>query len=216
MIRRPPRSTHCISSAASDVYKRQEDVLVIVDIYQKTNKLRGILQSLNSPKIEEILYCDRNISQQINSAFDSNNENIFTELNSVKEYICQLLENKKSLLDFYSNNEIDSLLNQIIKCINQFSKQKSSFKGQFFSFKSNLKIEKNQYMQLKRFRIDIKTGLVKKLNHKNVNQNEKEEYKIQKQDNSSFIVSCFGDYLWRYWHKSTICYKSNNWKQTNF
>eukprot|EP00826_Nyctotherus_ovalis_P020081 TRINITY_DN16278_c0_g1_i1.p4 TRINITY_DN16278_c0_g1~~TRINITY_DN16278_c0_g1_i1.p4 ORF type:complete len:112 (+),score=23.16 TRINITY_DN16278_c0_g1_i1:25-336(+) len=25
MIRRPPRSTHCISSAASDVYKRQEN-----------------------------------------------------------------------------------------------------------------------------------------------------------------------------------------------
>ena len=25
MIRRPPRSTHCISSAASDVYKRQKD-----------------------------------------------------------------------------------------------------------------------------------------------------------------------------------------------
>ena len=24
MIRRPPRSTHCISSAASDVYKRQK------------------------------------------------------------------------------------------------------------------------------------------------------------------------------------------------
>ena len=27
MIRRPPRSTHCISSAASDVYKRQKDDL---------------------------------------------------------------------------------------------------------------------------------------------------------------------------------------------
>eukprot|EP00825_Cyclidium_porcatum_P029674 TRINITY_DN3161_c0_g1_i5.p2 TRINITY_DN3161_c0_g1~~TRINITY_DN3161_c0_g1_i5.p2 ORF type:complete len:137 (-),score=21.89 TRINITY_DN3161_c0_g1_i5:21-431(-) len=27
MIRRPPRSTHCISSAASDVYKRQADLL---------------------------------------------------------------------------------------------------------------------------------------------------------------------------------------------
>ena len=26
MIRRPPRSTHCISSAASDVYKRQEPI----------------------------------------------------------------------------------------------------------------------------------------------------------------------------------------------
>ena len=27
MIRRPPRSTHCISSAASDVYKRQVKLL---------------------------------------------------------------------------------------------------------------------------------------------------------------------------------------------
>ena len=26
MIRRPPRSTHCISSAASDVYKRQPEI----------------------------------------------------------------------------------------------------------------------------------------------------------------------------------------------
>ena len=30
MIRRPPRSTHCISSAASDVYKRQDDDDIIV------------------------------------------------------------------------------------------------------------------------------------------------------------------------------------------
>jgi len=27
MIRRPPRSTHCISSAASDVYKRQRNAI---------------------------------------------------------------------------------------------------------------------------------------------------------------------------------------------
>ena len=35
MIRRPPRSTHCISSAASDVYKRQ-DLWVdeLVDSYE--------------------------------------------------------------------------------------------------------------------------------------------------------------------------------------
>lgn len=107
----------------------KEDVLVIVDIYQKTNKLHVILESLNSSKIEEILHCDRNISQQINSAFDTNNENIVPELNFVKEYICQLLENKKLLLDFYSNNEIDALLNQIIQCINQFCKSKSSLTG---------------------------------------------------------------------------------------
>eukprot|EP00826_Nyctotherus_ovalis_P055299 TRINITY_DN7330_c0_g2_i1.p1 TRINITY_DN7330_c0_g2~~TRINITY_DN7330_c0_g2_i1.p1 ORF type:complete len:130 (+),score=38.24 TRINITY_DN7330_c0_g2_i1:30-392(+) len=35
MIRRPPRSTHCISSAASDVYKRQ------------------ILKSVNTPQIKD-------------------------------------------------------------------------------------------------------------------------------------------------------------------
>ena len=28
MIRRPPRSTHCISSAASDVYKRQIEAII--------------------------------------------------------------------------------------------------------------------------------------------------------------------------------------------
>eukprot|EP00826_Nyctotherus_ovalis_P040761 TRINITY_DN4042_c0_g1_i13.p2 TRINITY_DN4042_c0_g1~~TRINITY_DN4042_c0_g1_i13.p2 ORF type:complete len:130 (-),score=42.50 TRINITY_DN4042_c0_g1_i13:369-734(-) len=32
MIRRPPRSTHCISSAASDVYKRQ---ILVYDITRK-------------------------------------------------------------------------------------------------------------------------------------------------------------------------------------
>eukprot|EP00826_Nyctotherus_ovalis_P036429 TRINITY_DN3227_c0_g1_i18.p1 TRINITY_DN3227_c0_g1~~TRINITY_DN3227_c0_g1_i18.p1 ORF type:complete len:188 (+),score=49.63 TRINITY_DN3227_c0_g1_i18:25-564(+) len=31
MIRRPPRSTHCISSAASDVYKRQDYVFSLSD-----------------------------------------------------------------------------------------------------------------------------------------------------------------------------------------
>eukprot|EP00826_Nyctotherus_ovalis_P004483 TRINITY_DN10978_c0_g1_i15.p1 TRINITY_DN10978_c0_g1~~TRINITY_DN10978_c0_g1_i15.p1 ORF type:complete len:109 (-),score=46.24 TRINITY_DN10978_c0_g1_i15:669-971(-) len=37
MIRRPPRSTHCISSAASDVYKRQ-----VLDL----SKLGALLDSL--------------------------------------------------------------------------------------------------------------------------------------------------------------------------
>jgi len=32
MIRRPPRSTHCISSAASDVYKRQCKDYIAVDL----------------------------------------------------------------------------------------------------------------------------------------------------------------------------------------
>eukprot|EP00825_Cyclidium_porcatum_P037715 TRINITY_DN4215_c0_g1_i1.p2 TRINITY_DN4215_c0_g1~~TRINITY_DN4215_c0_g1_i1.p2 ORF type:complete len:102 (+),score=25.76 TRINITY_DN4215_c0_g1_i1:143-448(+) len=47
MIRRPPRSTHCISSAASDVYKRQYIYCVgmfIITSFQinKQNKQKNI------------------------------------------------------------------------------------------------------------------------------------------------------------------------------
>lgn len=107
----------------------KEDVLIIVDIYQKINKLHSVLQSLNSSNIEDVIRCDKNISQKINSAFDSNNENIIAELNCVKEFIINLIENKKLLLDFYLNKEIDALLNQIITSINQFNKSKLSFTG---------------------------------------------------------------------------------------
>eukprot|EP00826_Nyctotherus_ovalis_P021629 TRINITY_DN1701_c0_g1_i1.p1 TRINITY_DN1701_c0_g1~~TRINITY_DN1701_c0_g1_i1.p1 ORF type:complete len:209 (-),score=23.49 TRINITY_DN1701_c0_g1_i1:265-867(-) len=50
MIRRPPRSTHCISSAASDVYKRQVKSPITVDI----NQLNLVLDVLGSPTEEEI------------------------------------------------------------------------------------------------------------------------------------------------------------------
>eukprot|EP00826_Nyctotherus_ovalis_P005218 TRINITY_DN11170_c0_g2_i13.p1 TRINITY_DN11170_c0_g2~~TRINITY_DN11170_c0_g2_i13.p1 ORF type:complete len:284 (-),score=59.79 TRINITY_DN11170_c0_g2_i13:218-1045(-) len=39
MIRRPPRSTHCISSAASDVYKRQSHTIII--LWMKTGSSKG-------------------------------------------------------------------------------------------------------------------------------------------------------------------------------
>ena len=43
MIRRPPRSTHCISSAASDVYKRQ-----VIDLMTLISKNLSELESLPS------------------------------------------------------------------------------------------------------------------------------------------------------------------------
>eukprot|EP00826_Nyctotherus_ovalis_P040401 TRINITY_DN3985_c0_g1_i7.p2 TRINITY_DN3985_c0_g1~~TRINITY_DN3985_c0_g1_i7.p2 ORF type:complete len:114 (+),score=31.16 TRINITY_DN3985_c0_g1_i7:25-342(+) len=49
MIRRPPRSTHCISSAASDVYKRQIVVSLktLCDMLREHNKVfsRASLES---------------------------------------------------------------------------------------------------------------------------------------------------------------------------
>eukprot|EP00825_Cyclidium_porcatum_P015253 TRINITY_DN18500_c0_g1_i1.p3 TRINITY_DN18500_c0_g1~~TRINITY_DN18500_c0_g1_i1.p3 ORF type:complete len:100 (-),score=38.95 TRINITY_DN18500_c0_g1_i1:170-469(-) len=41
MIRRPPRSTHCISSAASDVYKRQVSTQSTWDSWIKAPRWRG-------------------------------------------------------------------------------------------------------------------------------------------------------------------------------
>eukprot|EP00825_Cyclidium_porcatum_P041588 TRINITY_DN5491_c0_g1_i2.p3 TRINITY_DN5491_c0_g1~~TRINITY_DN5491_c0_g1_i2.p3 ORF type:complete len:160 (+),score=42.41 TRINITY_DN5491_c0_g1_i2:88-567(+) len=56
MIRRPPRSTHCISSAASDVYKRQVhggEVLAVIQIRGEKIKLveldDGLLITPNHP-----------------------------------------------------------------------------------------------------------------------------------------------------------------------
>eukprot|EP00825_Cyclidium_porcatum_P000719 TRINITY_DN10272_c0_g2_i1.p1 TRINITY_DN10272_c0_g2~~TRINITY_DN10272_c0_g2_i1.p1 ORF type:complete len:279 (-),score=66.31 TRINITY_DN10272_c0_g2_i1:75-911(-) len=73
MIRRPPRSTHCISSAASDVYKRQnaeymgyditEQVLneqkmnsaIITFVNDITNPMKGALYYLDQIKLEDIM-----------------------------------------------------------------------------------------------------------------------------------------------------------------
>ena len=46
MIRRPPRSTHCISSAASDVYKRQF-------LANHSNSIDSILGRITKPRFED-------------------------------------------------------------------------------------------------------------------------------------------------------------------
>eukprot|EP00826_Nyctotherus_ovalis_P006260 TRINITY_DN11462_c0_g1_i9.p1 TRINITY_DN11462_c0_g1~~TRINITY_DN11462_c0_g1_i9.p1 ORF type:complete len:372 (-),score=114.60 TRINITY_DN11462_c0_g1_i9:32-1126(-) len=50
MIRRPPRSTHCISSAASDVYKRQSVTLRIAPCHIKAHK--AVLLAGQIPRVE--------------------------------------------------------------------------------------------------------------------------------------------------------------------
>eukprot|EP00825_Cyclidium_porcatum_P005637 TRINITY_DN12761_c0_g1_i1.p1 TRINITY_DN12761_c0_g1~~TRINITY_DN12761_c0_g1_i1.p1 ORF type:complete len:109 (+),score=35.67 TRINITY_DN12761_c0_g1_i1:132-458(+) len=49
MIRRPPRSTHCISSAASDVYKRQ---------YQR--RVHGIIIGIGQASFDKMQCLDGN------------------------------------------------------------------------------------------------------------------------------------------------------------
>ena len=49
MIRRPPRSTHCISSAASDVYKRQLVDPGIIKNFYELNLYRGAIDEGKFP-----------------------------------------------------------------------------------------------------------------------------------------------------------------------
>ena len=51
MIRRPPRSTHCISSAASDVYKRQG---VELWAYNTSNNSGWLVKDLNTNNVNNI------------------------------------------------------------------------------------------------------------------------------------------------------------------
>eukprot|EP00826_Nyctotherus_ovalis_P058348 TRINITY_DN8008_c0_g1_i2.p2 TRINITY_DN8008_c0_g1~~TRINITY_DN8008_c0_g1_i2.p2 ORF type:complete len:103 (-),score=34.80 TRINITY_DN8008_c0_g1_i2:559-843(-) len=62
MIRRPPRSTHCISSAASDVYKRQESPckasnmsILLPNIQILTIQSSSLLNSQAKSKSHEII-----------------------------------------------------------------------------------------------------------------------------------------------------------------
>ena len=45
MIRRPPRSTHCISSAASDVYKRQASHILQEILTVKSDDVKGRVET---------------------------------------------------------------------------------------------------------------------------------------------------------------------------
>eukprot|EP00825_Cyclidium_porcatum_P045245 TRINITY_DN6821_c0_g1_i1.p1 TRINITY_DN6821_c0_g1~~TRINITY_DN6821_c0_g1_i1.p1 ORF type:complete len:102 (-),score=17.52 TRINITY_DN6821_c0_g1_i1:271-576(-) len=76
MIRRPPRSTHCISSAASDVYKRQNQFYVLIKVAFNTsfNQSKHLLQSnfinlfyFQSFRVNFCIYLKRLFEQQLMS-----------------------------------------------------------------------------------------------------------------------------------------------------
>eukprot|EP00826_Nyctotherus_ovalis_P013050 TRINITY_DN13492_c0_g1_i2.p2 TRINITY_DN13492_c0_g1~~TRINITY_DN13492_c0_g1_i2.p2 ORF type:complete len:135 (+),score=57.20 TRINITY_DN13492_c0_g1_i2:24-407(+) len=58
MIRRPPRSTHCISSAASDVYKRQtkrklkESLVLSAKLLEKQKEVEKLSEKLKERESE--------------------------------------------------------------------------------------------------------------------------------------------------------------------
>eukprot|EP00825_Cyclidium_porcatum_P006258 TRINITY_DN13093_c0_g1_i3.p1 TRINITY_DN13093_c0_g1~~TRINITY_DN13093_c0_g1_i3.p1 ORF type:complete len:280 (-),score=89.91 TRINITY_DN13093_c0_g1_i3:48-887(-) len=87
MIRRPPRSTHCISSAASDVYKRQIPTRLSTNPFnKKTNNENNLIQSIIENK--------QTNNTQPNEAGDNNTNNqIIETLKQEKNSLEQKLQN---------------------------------------------------------------------------------------------------------------------------
>eukprot|EP00826_Nyctotherus_ovalis_P013742 TRINITY_DN13757_c0_g1_i9.p1 TRINITY_DN13757_c0_g1~~TRINITY_DN13757_c0_g1_i9.p1 ORF type:complete len:128 (+),score=35.91 TRINITY_DN13757_c0_g1_i9:25-384(+) len=119
MIRRPPRSTHCISSAASDVYKRQElkselhkinsgkspntkKALNIIDQMQCIfDHLKHISRDIKSPNHIEMVQTEKTTPTPQKTSFSSIAER---ESRSVRP-------NKKAGVKYYCLEESDAQLN---------------------------------------------------------------------------------------------------------
>eukprot|EP00826_Nyctotherus_ovalis_P045150 TRINITY_DN4959_c0_g2_i1.p1 TRINITY_DN4959_c0_g2~~TRINITY_DN4959_c0_g2_i1.p1 ORF type:complete len:154 (+),score=34.16 TRINITY_DN4959_c0_g2_i1:25-462(+) len=87
MIRRPPRSTHCISSAASDVYKRQDSSYPL-DLYVSASTNSCVLRvaSTNQHFLKLVPQLDPHIEYKI-----------FKVLLSVRGYLVVQARNKLAL-----------------------------------------------------------------------------------------------------------------------
>eukprot|EP00825_Cyclidium_porcatum_P047467 TRINITY_DN7725_c0_g1_i3.p1 TRINITY_DN7725_c0_g1~~TRINITY_DN7725_c0_g1_i3.p1 ORF type:complete len:346 (-),score=87.10 TRINITY_DN7725_c0_g1_i3:225-1262(-) len=98
MIRRPPRSTHCISSAASDVYKRQtQSTWEYLQGYYRNNKFLQDQQQNEAPQFlsNNLLYGQNQQAlgqQYIHSSknyvdVEANSKMFFTDINPfIKDY----------------------------------------------------------------------------------------------------------------------------------
>ena len=79
MIRRPPRSTHCISSAASDVYKRQLILVAAALVhYQK-----------NEDKI-----CLSVLGRALDKLHDKSGQYCKINVDNVKQKVIEMLDKK--------------------------------------------------------------------------------------------------------------------------
>eukprot|EP00825_Cyclidium_porcatum_P041137 TRINITY_DN5339_c0_g1_i3.p2 TRINITY_DN5339_c0_g1~~TRINITY_DN5339_c0_g1_i3.p2 ORF type:complete len:118 (+),score=35.15 TRINITY_DN5339_c0_g1_i3:165-518(+) len=110
MIRRPPRSTHCISSAASDVYKRQYQRRVHGIISAYSQKTIGYLKSTNHIQESQHQFQASAINTNSNNDNNINNNNIIN--NNVNETLKNSMSNIKS-----NNNNFSPLFGQITELI---------------------------------------------------------------------------------------------------
>eukprot|EP00826_Nyctotherus_ovalis_P061832 TRINITY_DN8842_c0_g1_i10.p1 TRINITY_DN8842_c0_g1~~TRINITY_DN8842_c0_g1_i10.p1 ORF type:complete len:160 (+),score=64.58 TRINITY_DN8842_c0_g1_i10:22-480(+) len=107
MIRRPPRSTHCISSAASDVYKRQ---VSSEDIKEERNKQekRDTPEFANGKKVQDKAVNLKVTSRSIKDQVDFLTKSIFSRQQAKIKEEQQLEEDMQRLA-----REYQELMNEV-------------------------------------------------------------------------------------------------------
>eukprot|EP00825_Cyclidium_porcatum_P030632 TRINITY_DN32435_c0_g1_i1.p4 TRINITY_DN32435_c0_g1~~TRINITY_DN32435_c0_g1_i1.p4 ORF type:complete len:116 (+),score=44.03 TRINITY_DN32435_c0_g1_i1:110-457(+) len=112
MIRRPPRSTHCISSAASDVYKRQ---------YQR--RVHGQLPLSQDQKITDIpgiISKHIQVNNQYNCQFRQSKSQLglresFVLAKNVNDIAKNLKEKIANKLQAQQQNKLDQVMGKIME-----------------------------------------------------------------------------------------------------
>eukprot|EP00826_Nyctotherus_ovalis_P047783 TRINITY_DN5546_c0_g1_i1.p1 TRINITY_DN5546_c0_g1~~TRINITY_DN5546_c0_g1_i1.p1 ORF type:complete len:163 (+),score=32.24 TRINITY_DN5546_c0_g1_i1:22-489(+) len=100
MIRRPPRSTHCISSAASDVYKRQ--------VSDSCINPKPKVQNIKMKEAKESSKGNSSSDEEINSSKGNTSKNIRGNNLKVKNKAKNVNSRKKSLSDSRSDKSDSS------------------------------------------------------------------------------------------------------------
>eukprot|EP00825_Cyclidium_porcatum_P021420 TRINITY_DN23890_c0_g1_i1.p2 TRINITY_DN23890_c0_g1~~TRINITY_DN23890_c0_g1_i1.p2 ORF type:complete len:145 (-),score=24.14 TRINITY_DN23890_c0_g1_i1:36-470(-) len=115
MVRRPPRSTHCISSAASDVYKRQGIGDIIKCVYDFPGLVMYTLQEI----------CFYNFLQEKGMICQKYLVTL-TKQNNIVIYLTLMKELQKGLEKFVENNrnlrrqQFHYVFKKVKTCLNNF------------------------------------------------------------------------------------------------
>eukprot|EP00825_Cyclidium_porcatum_P032392 TRINITY_DN3468_c0_g1_i2.p1 TRINITY_DN3468_c0_g1~~TRINITY_DN3468_c0_g1_i2.p1 ORF type:complete len:392 (-),score=99.11 TRINITY_DN3468_c0_g1_i2:118-1293(-) len=112
MIRRPPRSTHCISSAASDVYKRQNLYSKQMGAEQQMGKLQKELEDVKIKNLD--LEQQLEFEMSLNQKLKSDHQNKIQELtNSYEVNRKQTLESEINNLNTSHQSELNQYVDKV-------------------------------------------------------------------------------------------------------
>ena len=92
----------------------EETAKLIVQTYEKINRLKGLLMNEPYPQIQEFIESGARLSELMNRAFEeSTSIGLDTKLATISEHLGNLLSHSNSSLHVQENNEIIDLFEQL-------------------------------------------------------------------------------------------------------